>query len=49
MEGVSEDLGGGVSDTSRGENYLEAKELIQQEKEADCEGGDRKLAPGSKT
>ena len=49
MEGMAEYLGGGICDSSRGENGLEAKQLIQQEKQADVEGGDRKLTPGSET
>ena len=49
MQGMSEYLGGGVCDRPRGENGVEAKHLIQQEKQGDGEGGDRKLAPGSET
>ena len=47
MQCMAEYLGGGVCNGPRGKNGVEAKQLIQQDKQADGEGGDRNLAPGS--
>ena len=46
---MTENLGCGICDRPRGENGMEAKKLIQQEKQANGDGGDRKLAPGNET